>query len=70
MTGGLARRIEKLEQSAAGSERAYVWRDAGQTADEAVTARFPEGMPAGVDVTVISWMETALAGVVPAGEPN
>lgn len=34
MIGSLERRIERLEQAAAVNERAYVWRDAGQTADE------------------------------------
>jgi hypothetical protein len=59
MGGDLGRRIAKLEQETLVTLRAYAWRDPGQTADEAVAARYPEGVPPGVDVSMIGWLESA-----------
>ena len=57
MGGDLGRRIAKLEQETLETLRVYAWRDAGQTADEVVAKRFPKGVPSGVEVTVVGWLD-------------
>jgi hypothetical protein len=58
MGGDLGRRIAKLEQETMATARVYVWRDLGQTVDEALALRFPGGVPAGLEVTIYSWMDS------------
>ena len=59
MSGNIERRIERLEHAVPAATQAYVWRDAGQTADEAIVLRFPDGVPAGAEATVYSWLDSA-----------
>ena len=58
MNNAPERRLAKLEGSGRRDGRlAIVCRDAGQTEAEAIAARYPDGLPRGSRLMVISWME-------------
>jgi hypothetical protein len=57
MASQLARRVLALEAGLFTLRSAYVWRNKGQTVKQAVAGEFPDGVPLGVDVMVISWLE-------------
>jgi hypothetical protein len=42
----------------------YVWRNAGQTVEQAIAAEFPDDVTTGVDVTMINWQETECPAIV------
>ena len=56
---GIERRLARLEQAVSPRETVHVWAgaDAGETADQAIAARFPEGVPDGVTVVVYRWAD-------------
>ena len=60
MASQLERRVAALESVTADRSAAYMWRNIGQTAEQAIAAEFPGGVPPGVAVTVIGWLEPAL----------
>jgi hypothetical protein len=59
MAKQLARRVLALEAGISALRPASVWRNKGQTVKQAVPGEFPDGVPLGVDVTVIGWLEAA-----------
>jgi hypothetical protein len=58
MASQLERRLAALEAETVDRGAAYVWRNLGQTAEQAIAAEFPKGAPLGVAVTVIGWLES------------
>jgi len=57
MTGNLERQVSRLEEEASPCRQGIVWRERGQTAHQAIAARFSGGMTAGVEPMVVGWME-------------
>jgi hypothetical protein len=52
----LALRLARLEQAVSPRETVHVWADP-ETVDQAIAARFPEGVPNGVTVMVYRWAD-------------
>ena len=61
MGGNLERRLSRLEVTQGAKERRQVviWREVGQTAEQAIAAEFPLGVPDHVDPVIVSWQKTA-----------
>ena len=59
MASNLNRRVTRLEEIESYAGQVFLWREVGQTYEEALAARFPEGVPPGVRVLVIGWEESA-----------
>ena len=59
MPSSLNRRLTRLEDTDAHDSQIFLWREMGQTHEEAVAARFPDGVPPGLRVMVIGWEESA-----------
>ena len=55
--GNLSSRLEALERSPEAMRAVMVWRDAqaGETTEQAIAKRYPEGVPAGAPVYVLEW---------------
>ena len=53
----LDRRVSRLEVQASAGAAIYVWREPGQTAEEAIAAKYPGVLPRGSRLMVIGWME-------------
>jgi hypothetical protein len=55
--GNLVSRLEVLEASAPEVRPVMVWRDAqkGETTEQAIAKRYPEGVPAGAPVYILEW---------------
>jgi hypothetical protein len=52
----MGQRISTLEQVATKpAETVHVWANTDQTADEALAASFPDGVPPGLNVIVYLW---------------
>jgi hypothetical protein len=51
-----------LETADGFNQAVFVWRNKGQTAKQAVAARSPDGVPLGVDVTVLGWLNEPMLG--------
>jgi hypothetical protein len=54
----IARRLSALEQAIRPTETAYLWQEDGETAEEAIAHRFPEGVPANLRVNLYRWAST------------
>jgi hypothetical protein len=56
---GFARRLAKLERAVSPQKTVHIWAgaDAGETADHAIAARFPEGVPDGVTLVLYRWAD-------------
>jgi hypothetical protein len=62
MASPLHRRLRQLEQVASPSRfPTPIWCDIGQTAEQAIAARFPDRVPENVSPVVLSWMTPAMA---------
>ena len=57
MSNNLDRRLAKLESVSRPPEQVFIWRDEGQTVEQTVAGRFPNGVPSNVAVTILSWSE-------------
>jgi hypothetical protein len=53
---GHSRRLGALEAADGERDAAFVWREQGETAEQAVARHFPQGVPAGTEVMVVGWM--------------
>jgi hypothetical protein len=49
------RRLVRLEAASPLQRRVFVWRELGQTSEQSIAGRFPEGVPADAQVTLLSW---------------
>jgi hypothetical protein len=47
----------RLEEEVPSRRQVVVWREQGQTAEQAIAAWFPDGVPADVDPITVGWME-------------
>jgi hypothetical protein len=62
MASPLDRRLRQLEEVASPSRLpTLIWREIGQTAEQAIAARFPDGIPTNVLPVVLSWLTPAMA---------
>jgi len=59
MASNISRRLASLESTEAYTSQAFIWREIGQTPEQAIAARFPEGVPPDIRVTIIGWQESA-----------
>jgi hypothetical protein len=66
-------RLRRLETRSAVKTQAFVFRAPGETTEEAVAARYPEGLPADSTLVVLQWLESSdevptpsIAGMKPA----
>jgi len=57
MASNISRRLSSLENKDHYVSQAFIWREVGQTHEQAVAERFPEGVPPGVEAMVIGWQE-------------
>jgi len=57
MSKHLERRLARLETESASRERVFIWKDLGKSAEEAVAARFPHGVPDNVEPVILGWAE-------------
>ena len=58
MSNNLERRLARLETETASRERVFIWRDVGQSADEAVAVRFPHGVPDNLEPVILGWAKS------------
>ena len=54
---GIERRLARLEQAVSSQETVYLWADDEAMADQAIAARFPEGVPDGVTLVLYRWAD-------------
>lgn len=54
----IEQRLAKLEQAATAETTVCAWVEAGETAEQAIARRFPEGVPNGATVMVYRWADT------------
>ena len=66
------RRLVRLEAASPLHRRVFVWRELGQTREQSIADRFPDGVPADAQVTLLSWQGVAgedahpsIAGMTP-----
>ena len=57
MSNNLERRLARLETQTVPRKRVFIWRDVGQSPEEAVAARFPHGVPDNVEPVILGWAE-------------
>jgi hypothetical protein len=57
MSGSKEKRVAELEQDRRPAPIVlYVWRDRpGETTEQAIARRFPDGVPAGARLVICSW---------------
>ena len=67
------RRLVRLEAASPLQRRVFVWRELGQTSEQSIADRFPDGAPVDAQVTLLSWQGVAgedahpsIAGLQPA----
>jgi hypothetical protein len=55
--GNLVSRLEALEASAPEAKPVTIWRNVhrGETTDEAIAKRYPEGTPEGAPIYILEW---------------
>ena len=58
MSNNLERRLARLETRTASRAQVFIWRNVGQSADEAFAARFPRGVPDNVEPVILGWAES------------
>ena len=59
MNRDLDRRLDRLEADTSSTRQVFVWKDFGQSDEEAIGKRFPKGRPENVEITFVSWREPA-----------
>jgi len=57
------RRLARLEDEVRAGAVIYVWRELGQTAADAIAAKFPDGTPMDCQLASIGWMESGSAEI-------
>ena len=57
MTGNIERRLATLESDVRKGHTFHCWQEPGETAEEAIGRRFPDGVPAGHDLVIYSFAE-------------
>ena len=58
MSNNLERRLARLETKSNLRQQVFIWRDLGRSAEEAVAARFPHGIPDNVEPVILGWAES------------
>ena len=52
-------RLRRLETRNTVKAQAFVFRAPGETTEEAVAARYPDGLPANSSLVVLQWLESS-----------
>jgi hypothetical protein len=60
MTSRIAFRLARLEKGAAPAPALYAWQDTGETAEQTIARRFPEGVAPNVRVIPYRWASDPL----------
>ena len=58
----IGRRLVRLEAASPLQRRVFVWRELGQTSEQSIAIRFPKGVPADAQVTLLGWQGVAGEG--------
>ena len=58
MSNNPERRLARLETQTAPRKRVCIWQDLGQSAKDAIAARFPHNVPDNVELIILSWAES------------
>ena len=60
-------RLRRLETRNAVKAQAFVFRAPGETTEQAVAARYPEGLPTDSSLVVLQWLESSDEVPTPSG---
>jgi hypothetical protein len=59
----IEQRLAKLEQATSMGESFYAWAKNGETAEQAIARKFPDGLAHNAVVTVFSWTDNPMPSV-------